>query len=65
VLKLQTGVPEKIQDEVFIVRVGKSFDQGIIIQSWEEFRVYKAIKYSDCWFRHLYCDRNDAFLEKT
>ena len=65
VVKLQTGVPEKKKDEVFIIRVGNNLDQGIVIQSWEEFRIYKTQKYNDCWFRHLYCDRDDEFLQKT
>ena len=42
VVKLQTGVPEKKKDEVFIIRVGNNLDQGIVIQSWEEFRIYKT-----------------------
>lgn len=65
VVKLETGVPSKKKDEVFIIRIGTSLDQGVVIQSWEEFRIYKAQKYNDCWFRHLYCDRDDEFLQKT
>ena len=65
VVKLQTGVPEKIKDEVHVIRVGNTLDHGIVLQSWEDFRVHKAQKYTDCWYRHLYCNRSDEFLQKT
>jgi len=40
-------------------------NHAIILQPWNEFRIFRSQKYSDCWFRHLHCDRNDKFLLMT
>ena len=64
VIKLQSET-NPANTELFILRVGTSLAAGVILQPWEEFRVYKSQRLQDCWFRHLYCDRTDLFLKKT
>lgn len=53
------------KDEVFILKVGQSINRPIILQSWREFRVLKYQMYTDCWYRHLYCDRNPEWMLKV
>ena len=65
VMKLQSDGDNFNKSELFVLRVGTSLSHPIVLQSWEEFRIHKNQKYQDCWFRHLYCDRDDKFLKKT
>jgi len=53
------------ENELFILRVGSQLDQGIILQTWHEFRIYKDQKFTDCFYRHLHCNRDDDFLLNT
>jgi len=47
VVKLDTGnnndcLKGTDTNELFVLRVGMSMDQGIVLQSWDEFRIYKS-----------------------
>jgi len=33
---------DESEEEIFILRVGHNFEQPMILQSWDEFRVYKS-----------------------
>ena len=33
--------------------------------TWDEFRCFKSMKFSECWYRHLHCMRDSDFLEKS
>lgn len=37
----------------------------MILQKWEDFRIYKSVKFSECWYRHLHCERNKQFIDNT
>lgn len=43
----------------------KNQARGVILEPWEDFRIYKNQNLQDCWYRPLYYERNDLFLKKT
>ena len=54
--------------DIYIFRVGNVVHnkaRGIILEPWDDFRVYKNQNLQDCWYRPLYCERNDQFLQRT
>lgn len=56
---------ENNQSEIYILRAGDHLNRPLILQSWSDFRIIKRNKYEECWYRHLYCERNDEFMLKT
>ena len=65
VVKIHSDVNATDKSELYVLRVGTDPNQPIILQSWQDFRLFRSQNYSDCWFRHLYCERNDDFLIKS
>jgi hypothetical protein len=53
------------KSELYVLRAGDCIDRPLILQTWNEFRINKRAKYSECWYRHLYCNRNEEFMLKT
>lgn len=51
--------------ELYILRVGLNMKEPIVLESWKDFCKFKDQHCSDCYYRHLYCERNDAFMVKT
>ena len=64
IVKLQTDHKDA-KNEIYVMRVGTDIDNGIILQTWDDFRIYKSAYLENCWFRHLYCERNDKFLSNS
>ena len=58
--KLQKGPA----DVLHVMSTGKA-DQGIIIGTWDQFKEYKQGSFTDVIFRHLFCDRDQAFFTQT
>lgn len=55
----------KVKSRIYVIRTGSNIDQGVILQSWEDFRIYKSLRFSECQFRHLYCERSKEFVKMT
>lgn len=55
----------QIEAELYVLRVGPSLNHPLVLQKWEEFRIFRTQRYSDCMYRHLHCVRDEAFLAKT
>ena len=53
------------QPELYVLRVGLNMKEPIILEPWEDFKKFKAQHCSDCYYRHLYCERNDTFMVRT
>lgn len=64
ILKLDTDVDnfgggqKQNESELYVLRAGTTKQQAVILQKWEDFRIYKSVKFSECWYRHLHCERN-------
>ena len=63
-IKIQTELSNE-EGELYVIRTGDSNKFEMIIETWDEFLIYKYKNLSNCWFRHLYCNRDMIFLEKT
>lgn len=53
------------QSELYVLRAGSTKQEAVILQKWEDFRIYKSVKFSECWYRHLHCERNKQFIDNT
>ena len=63
VVRLQPD--EMKQPELYVMRVGYNMQAPLIFQPWNEFRITRSERFSDIWHRHLYCNRDDEFIQKT
>ena len=50
---------------MYVLRAGNTKQQAVILQKWDDFRIYKSVKFSECWHRHLHCESNAGFVENT
>lgn len=53
------------QSELYVLRAGSTKQASVILQRWDDFRIYKSVKFSECWYRHLHCERDQQFIENT
>jgi len=65
IVKIQPDFKQDHQAELYVLMVGTNMSRPIILQPWNEFRIFRSQKYTDCFFRHLHCQRDDNFLLKT
>ena len=48
--------------DLYVMRTGNSLEQGIQFTAWDDFRLFKSMKFSECWYRHLHTLRDEEFL---
>lgn len=53
------------QSELYVLRAGSTKQQAVVLQKWDDFRIYKSVKFSECWYRHLHCERSKQFVDNT
>ena len=53
------------REQLYVLRAGTTKQHAVILQKWDDFRIYKSVKFSECWYRHLHCERNANFVENT
>jgi hypothetical protein len=59
------GGADPSQSELYVLRAGSTKQQAVVLQKWDDFRIYKSVKFSECWYRHLHCERSKQFVDNT
>lgn len=50
---------------LFVMRVGPSQDQPIVIEFWNDFKAYAQQNYHESWVRHLHMERDVNFFKNS
>ena len=59
--KLQNN--EDGQITLYVLTVSKSIDVGVHLWKWDDFKL--SIQKQECFYRHLYCNRDNMFILNT
>ena len=56
----------KLLNGLHVLRPAESIENGVLIETWEQFQKYKHKRFTDVLHRHLYCNRTfeSKFVER-